>query len=122
MLNVNVDVSRGLIKVEPHGPLQQEDFHHLTGIVDAHLENNVELQGIMIHTKDFPGWDSFAAFVDHIRFVRDHHKLIARIALVTDSAVKHLAPVLVQHFIQAEVRHFAYDDYDVAINWLTDRV
>ena len=122
MLIVKIDAAKGLIMIEPHGPLEQQDFQQLTSIVDAHLEENVALRGIMIRTRDFPGWGSFAAFVDHIRFVREHHKLIARIALVTDSSVGHLAPALVRHFIQAEVRHFGYDDGDKAMNWLTDKV
>ena len=122
MLTVKIDAARGLIMIEPHGPLEQQNFQQLTSIVDAHLEENVALHGIMISTRDFPGWDSFAAFVDHIRFVRDHHKLIARIALVTDSPVGQIAPVLVRHFIQAEVRHFAYDDGEKAMNWLTGKI
>lgn len=121
LLTVNVNVSRGLRMIEPHGSLQQEDFHHLTSIVDAKLERNVALHSIMIRTKDFSGCNSFAKFVDPIRFVCDHHKHIARITLVTKSPVGHLFSVLVRHFIQAEIHHFTYKDCDMAINWLTDK-
>jgi hypothetical protein len=39
----------------------------------------------MIHAESFPGWESFGAFVSHLKFVGDHHRQIERIAAVTNS-------------------------------------
>jgi hypothetical protein len=50
----------------------------------------------MIHTESFPGWESFGAFVSHLKFVGDHHRQIERIAAVTNSGflrIMHASPV-----------------------------
>ena len=60
----------------------------------------------MVDAQSFPGWDSFAALVSHLEFVRDHHRLIGKIAAVSDSPVLSLAPRLAKHFVKAEIRHF----------------
>jgi hypothetical protein len=39
----------------------------------------------MVCVKSFPGWESLGAMVAHLKFVRDHHRNIGRIAAVTDS-------------------------------------
>ena len=119
MLEINIDSTAGLVIVEPQETLSREDFQELSEAVDRHLEQNVSLHGLMIKTRKFPGWDSFAAFTTHIRFIRDHHQKIEKVALVTDSAVAYLAPVLAKHFISAEIKTFPYADHDIAINWLT---
>lgn len=38
----------------------------------------------------------------HIRFVRDHHRRIGRIALVTDAKLASLATLIGEYFIRAE--------------------
>jgi hypothetical protein len=110
--------SEGILVVEPHGTLNEEDFARLTFFVDDYLADHADIQGVLIHSKSFPGWDSFAGFAAHIRFVRNHHQKVERVAVVTDSSAAHLAETLGKHFIAAEVKHFPYADYDKALNWL----
>jgi hypothetical protein len=43
--------------------------------------------GIIIEAQEFPGWESIRAMAAHFRFVRDHHKQVKRVALVTNSAL-----------------------------------
>ena len=80
--------------------------------------NDSTLRGLIIHTREFPGWDSFGAMVGHMRFVRDHHERIGKIALVTDSAVGDLAETIGGHFVVATVRHYDFDDRDSAREWM----
>jgi hypothetical protein len=42
----------------------------------------------------------------HFRFVKDHHKRIKKIAVVTDSAMGTLAEKLASHFVSATIKHF----------------
>jgi hypothetical protein len=44
--------------------------------------------------------------VNHLRFVRDHHQHVKKIAVVTDSLVGNVAEHITSHFISAEVKHF----------------
>ena len=65
----------GILILRPQGPLQADDFTSLATVVDPYLEEHGKLRGIMVDAQSFPGWDSFAALVSHLEFVRDHHRL-----------------------------------------------
>ena len=58
--------------------------------------------------------------IAHLRFVRDHHRHIKKIALVTDSAVGDVAEHLVSHFVSAEIRHFPANALDTAKQRITE--
>ena len=104
--------------VEPGGPLSEEDFSALAESVDAYLETHDALDGLLIHVKEFPGWESLGGMVSHFKFVKNHHERIRRVAFVSDSKVATLAPKFATHFVSAEVKSFGYDDYDEALAWL----
>jgi len=76
------------------------------------------MAGVMIYTKSFPGWESFGAFVSHLKFVADHHRKIKRIAAVTDSEFLKIVPRIADHFVQAEIKHFDFDEKEKALAWL----
>ena len=52
-----------------------------------------------------------------MRFIRDHHRKVKRIALASDTKLASLAPRIAELFIQAEVKSFGYDEVDAAIAW-----
>lgn len=107
----------GIIVVEVKHSLRAQDFDALALAADTWIEAHGTLQGIVIHAREFPGWENLGSLVRHIQFVRDHHRNVRRIALAADAKIASLAPKIAQHFIQAEVRHFGYDELDQAIAW-----
>jgi hypothetical protein len=124
MLHSELLTDQAVLVLTPDGPLSADDFTRLAAIVDPYIEQHGRLRGLMIHTPGLPGWEDFAAFVGHLRFVRDHHRRIERVAAVTDSGVLAALPRIASHFVAAEVRHFDYADRDAALHWLataTDR-
>lgn len=104
--------------VEPSGPLSAEDLESLTKSVDTYLESHDCLKGLLIHTQQFTGWEDLDGLMHHFKFVKDHHRKIRKVALVTDSKLVSIAPRLASHFIAAEVRSFDYDSYDDALAWV----
>jgi SpoIIAA-like len=56
--------------------------------------------------------------VDQFRFVRDHHKRIKRIGVVTDSHLGDVAEHLTSHFVSAEIRHFPAGQIEAARQWI----
>jgi hypothetical protein len=108
----------GVVEVIPSGALTAVDFEQLAALVDPFIEANGDLRGLMIVADRFPGWDSFAALVGHIRFVRDHQRRIRRVATVSDGLTLTAAPQLARHFVKAEVRHFPFAERDPAMEWL----
>ena len=118
MLDYELDRTEGILILEPSGPLESTDFKKLAREVDPYIREKGKLDGLMIYAKSFPGWDNFAAFLSHMKFVRNHHRKIRKIAAVTGSSFLSIMPQVAKHFVQAEVRHFDYDDKDAALNWL----
>jgi len=107
----------GVIVVEVKQALRAQDFDALAFTADAWIEAHGDLQGLVIHAREFPGWENMGSFFRHVRFVRDHHRKIKRIALAADTKLASLAPRIAEHFIQAEVKSFGYDELDTAIAW-----
>ncbi len=122
MLNFELNRAESILILKPISPLESADFEKLAREVDPYIIEKGILNGLMIYAKSFPGWNNFAAFLSHIKFVKNHHQKIKKIAAVTGSSFLSIMPQVANHFIQAEVRHFDYDDKDTALDWLkTDK-
>ena len=111
-------LENGIAVVEPSGKLTEQDFEALSKTVDEYLHSNGSLNGLLIHTRDFPGWKDFEGFIEHIKFVRDHHSNIKRVALVSNDILATIAPKRASHFVAAEIKQFDYDLYDDAMQWI----
>jgi hypothetical protein len=55
-----------------------------------------------------------------LRFVKNHHQKIRKVAAVTDSGFLAIMPHIANHFVAAEVKHFEYRDKDRALAWLSE--
>jgi hypothetical protein len=108
---------RGVLVVEPRGRLAVEDFDAIAATVGPWIESGHELYGMVVHAREFPGWESIGSFLRHIQFVRDHHRKVRRVALAADGKIAKLAPALVENFVGAEIQHFPYEGLDQAIAW-----
>jgi hypothetical protein len=112
----------GVLVIEPRGALRAEDFDALSAAADAWIESTVQpLRGIVVHARTFPGWENLGSFLRHVRFVRDHHREVPRVALSTDAALAGIASTLVDHFTQAVIKRYDYEDVDCAIAWAAGR-
>lgn len=109
-----------ILEVRPLGSLQEEDFNALAAQVDPVISEYGRLDGLLINAQDFAGWESFAALISHCVFVRDHHKHIHKVAVVSDQTLLGFVPRLVDHFVSAEVRPFPSSDYEKALEWLAE--
>jgi hypothetical protein len=89
--------------------------------VDPYIEASGGLRGLIIEAGAFPGWECFSALVAHVRFVRDHHRRIGKIALVTDSAIGNVAEHLASHFVSALIKHFSSAELEAARQWITSQ-
>ena len=121
MLNYELRLDVGLLVLKPDGPLEASDFAMVQRLVDACLANNGTLRGVLIRAdQGFPGWKDFAALVAHLKFVKDHHRQIEKVAVVADGGVAAVVPSIADHFIHAQVKHFALAHEDAAWNWLAE--
>ena len=118
MLEYMILKPEGILVLKPNASLNKEDFAVLSASVDAYLAEHARVHGVLIHAEAFPGWENFAGFAAHIRFVRNHEQKIERLALVTDSFVARVAEALAKHFVAAEIKHFPFSEYEKALDWL----
>ena len=121
MIEYDLDKEHSILHVQPKSPLEQDDFVKLAKAVDPYIEATGGLAGLIIEAPAFPGWDSFGAMVTHFRFVRDHHKRVKRIAVVTDSSMGDVAERLASHFVSAEIRHFPAGQIEAARQWISSQ-
>jgi hypothetical protein len=118
MIRHRIMETEGILVLVPISALSADDFRGLAVAVDAYLAEHPTLHGMLIHAQHFPGWEDFAGLSAHLRFVRDHHRRIERIALVTDSPLGTVGPALAKHFVSAQIRRFAYSEFEEALLWL----
>ncbi len=111
--------TEGILILTPEAPLESADFEGLAQEIDPYIEANGKLHGVMIDAESFPGWKDFAGLIAHLRFVRNHHQKVQRIAVVSDSSFLSFAPKIASHFVQAEVKHFSPSQREDARHWLT---
>lgn len=118
MLAHQLSRATGVLTLAPSGPLSADDFAAVAAEVDPWIAEHGELRGLLIHAKQFPGWQDFAAFLGHLGFVRTHVQKVRRLAIASDSAFLTIAPQIAKVFVHAEVRHFGYAECDAAAEWL----
>ena len=120
MLTVEIDTPHNIAILSPDSALSEDDFERATDAIDKHIKATGQLNGLIIHTRSFPGWDSFAALCSHLKFVKDHHKVVARIAIVTDSRIGNFAESIATHFINSTIKLFPYSKMDEARQWVIE--
>jgi len=120
MLKVDLDEKEGIAILEPDGELSESDFNSAAKIIDPYLENFGDLKGIIIHVKSFPGWDSFSSLIAHLKFVREHHRKVSRIAFATDSQIGGFAENIADHFVNAEIKNFDFNELENSRKWILD--
>jgi len=120
MIEYNFDRKTSILHIRPIGPFAQDDFANLTEEVDPLIVKSGSLSGLILEFKKFPGWEDLGAAIRHFRFVRDHHKKIRKVAIVTDSPIGTMAEHVTSHFVSAQIRHFDSDQMALAEQWIVE--
>lgn len=118
-LEYELDTDKGILILEPRDELEAEDFENVASLVDPFIESAGHLAGVVIVAEEFPGWSDFAALLSHLRFVREHHARVRRVALVTGSRFLAALPKLAGLFVDSQIRRFELDERDAALTWVS---
>ena len=118
MLNHELRYDDEILVIHPEGPLEAADFTALANLVDAYLDQHGALRGVLIRAQSFPGWKNFGALLAHLKFVKEHHQRIKKVAIVADGAFANIMPQIANHFVHAEIRHFDLVNEEAAWDWL----
>lgn len=120
MLNITLDRKEAIVTLEPYGALCKDDFDTAVKVIDPFIEKHGKLDGLIIYTESFPGWEDFAALSRHITFVKNHHQKVKRLAFVTNSSVGGFVETIASHFVKAEIKNFTFDQLDEAKSWILE--
>ncbi len=118
-IKITLDKKSKIAILKPLGALTQGDFTKAKQIIDPFIKKNGKLNGIIIYTKDFPGWNSSKAFSAHIEFIKEHHEHVKKIAFVTDSILVETGDKIGSYFIDTEVKNFNFNELDIAKEWIS---
>lgn len=118
MIFYELDENAGVLTLRPQGKLETQDFLTISEVVDPFIKKKRGLNGIIIVTKRFPGWEDFKGMLEHMKFVRNHHRKISKVAIVTDSKIADVAESLGKHFIKASIKHFSFEEFELAKRWM----
>ena len=110
--------AEGILILTPDSALEAADFEKLAQEIDPYIEQHRKLEGVMVDTESFPGWKDFAGLCAHLKFVKNHHQQIQKVAVVSDSNLLSFAPMIASHFVRADVKHFAHSQREDALHWL----
>ena len=108
----------GILEVRPTGPLSEDDFKSLGSELESVISDDRPLNGLLIYTQEFPGYESASDLVAHGRFIGQFRDRVPKVAVCTDSPVAALLQVIGKLFADAEVKRFDYEDRDEAEKWL----
>jgi len=118
VINIEFDDKKAIVVLSPSGTLHADDFAKVAEMVDPYIAEHGDLKGLIIYTKEFPGWEDFSALLTHIKFVKDHHKHIAKVALVSDMAIADFTKNIIGHFVNAEVATLPFNALQNAKTWM----
>ena len=120
MLTVELENKTGIATLIPEGKLSETDFVKVADVIDPYIDAKGKLNGLIIYTEKFPGWQSFSSMIKHIKLVKEHHNKIAHVALVTDSVLADFAETMATHFISATIRKFQFNELENAKRWIEE--
>lgn len=117
MLNLDIRRRENIAIATPEGRINSDEIKKLAKQVNDYINETDRVPNLVLHTKSVPFWADFNTLKNHLQFIRDHHALVRKVAIVSDSKLLWLAKAMVDHFVTAKVRRFNEDAIDDAIAW-----
>jgi hypothetical protein len=117
MLNIEIKDRANIVIVTPDGAITAADIDRMTEEINNYINNHDRVPNLVIHTMSIPYWSNFKAMEKHLKFVKNHHQIVKKVAIVSDSKLLWLAKTIVDRFTGANVRRFTEEALDDAVAW-----
>jgi hypothetical protein len=95
-------IAGNALKITAPGKLYADDFRQIAPEVDTLINKHGKIR-LLIDVSSFNGWNNVAALLNHIRFVKDHHQKVERIAVVGARNWQHWVIGVARMIIHPEV-------------------
>lgn len=117
MIDIEIKRAENVFLLKPRGSISADDFKSVASTIDGYINEHDAVPRLVFQVGELPHWKDLEAMIAHLHLVRDHHKIIPKVAIVSDSALLALLRPVVDVFTGAKVRRFPADALDDAINW-----
>lgn len=117
MIDIETRRAENVFIMTPRGSITAEDIKTVSSTIDDYINEHDAIPSLVFRVSELPRWEDFEAMAAHFRLVRDHHKVVPKVAIVSDSSFLALVRVFVDQFTGARVRRFPADAFDDAVNW-----
>ena len=117
MIKIDPRETDNIIIVSPEAAITAEDIATLNETVDGFIKRHDKVPNLVIHASSAPHWKDFHALSSHIKFVRDHQRVVKKVAIVSDSGQLRMARGVVDLFVGAKVRRFPESGLEQAVAW-----
>lgn len=112
------DLGNGALHVALLGKLDPSAFAGEAEDMNAFIRRNDRFR-LLVDLREFDGWQGLGALWQHLGIVRDHYRLLDRVAVVGESRWHRLALSGLGRLSGAEARYFDRDAFDDARTWVT---
>jgi len=99
------------------GKLEPQAYEDVAVEIDGWMSQHDHIR-LLLDLREFDGWQGLGALTEHLALIRDHRRVMERVALVGDEAWQKMAVRVVSQFLRGEARYFGHDDIDAAEQWL----
>ena len=117
MIEFDIDARDDIVIARPSGSLSADDIAAFSDKLNAFINEHDRVPNLVLHARQLPHWKDFDALKHHLKLVRDHHRLIKKVAVVSDSTLIGLLRPVADLFTGAKIRRFPEAAFDDAVNW-----
>ena len=119
MIEIDIRERENVFILTPNSPISVEHIEACREAIDNYINEYDRIPNLVFKATEFPFWKGFHAVAAHFKLVKNHHKLVKKVAVVSDSTLISVARVFVDQFTNARVRRFPANAFDDAVNWAT---
>lgn len=116
-MDIDIRQKENIFVVTPDRKLSEGDVQDLALAVNGYINETDSVPSLVFVAQTPPIWADFDALKTHLHFVKSHHQIVKKVAIVSDSKLLWLARPVVDHFTGAKVRRFNLDAQDDAVAW-----
>jgi hypothetical protein len=117
MIDIETKRSENVFILTPKGSISADDIKTVASTIDAYINEHDAIPRLVFRLSEFPHWKDFGAIAAHFELVKDHHKIIPKVAIVSDNNLLAIVRVLVDQFTGAQIRRFPEEAFADAVNW-----
>ncbi|MEO6608436.1 MAG: STAS/SEC14 domain-containing protein, partial [Aestuariivirga sp.] len=117
MIKIEFTQSKKVLMLTLTGTLTVDGIAKIKMTLDEHINQDDNIPNLVLHLSKMPHWDGFQALKEHLKLVKDHQRLIKKIAIVGGGVAVTVVPYIMDHFIAAKLRHFPERRLEEAKTW-----